>query len=56
VHHGLGKIAPGYYLVKVLLVNFNHNAPINVKAKGGGQATHGNLTVMCIPRVRVLII
>ena len=35
------------------------NAPINVKPEGGkgggGRATHGNLTVMYIPRVGILI-
>ena len=35
----------------------SHNAPINVKPEGGGgvRATHGNLTVACIPRVGILI-
>ena len=35
------------------------NAPIKVKLEeggGGGRATHGNLTVTCIPRVEILII
>ena len=36
------------------IVDYAH---INVKPKGGrGQATHGNLTVTCIPRVRILIV
>ena len=34
---------------------FIPNAPINVKPGGGGWATHGNLTVACIPRVGILI-
>ena len=36
----------------------SHYAPINVKPEGGGGggwATHGNLTVVYIPRVGILI-
>ena len=54
----------------ILVANFSHlaifhnkftctNATINVKPEGGGggvgRATHGNLTVACIPRVGILI-
>ena len=39
-----------------LSVNSFANAPINIKPEGGGgRAIHGNLTVVCIPRVGILI-
>ena len=45
---------------KLYCVCSGFNAPINVKLEVGGggmgRATHGNLTVMCVPRVGILII
>ena len=42
MHPFLHGIVPGYFFAKVLLVNFNHNAPIYVKPEGGGGRVSGN--------------
>ena len=60
------KVLGNVLILNVCVINSDNqwsrqpnNAPINVKpgggGGGGGQATHGNLTVACIPRVGILI-